>query len=77
MNAYGRLMLFSFVALLLSSCATIPGCPNNLLPIVEIRVHNGASNHDRDLHWGLERPATVARPAFAHPLTRPPRDARS
>jgi tyrosinase len=39
-------LLCATVSLLLSSCATIPTCPNQLLPIVEIQVNNTASNHD-------------------------------
>ncbi|MEJ0101744.1 MAG: tyrosinase family protein [Bacteroidota bacterium] len=32
--------------LLMSRCAVIPTCPNELLPVVEIQINNTASNHD-------------------------------
>lgn len=46
MNLSHHWTLLAVVMLLLTSCASVAPCPNNLLPIVEIQVNGTASNHD-------------------------------
>jgi len=41
-----RALLSMALLLLISRCATIPTCPDKLMPIVEIQVNSTASNHD-------------------------------
>lgn len=42
-----KLLTYSFVlALLMSNCAVIPTCPNQIMPIVEVQINNSGSSHD-------------------------------
>lgn len=64
MNMSPRWTLLAVVALLLTSCATIAPCPNNLLPIVEIQMNSTASNHD---DYGTTTANLVSRARITNP----------
>lgn len=40
------LLCFLITQILLSGCAVVPTCPNQLLPVIEVQVNNTASTHD-------------------------------